>query len=264
MLAKERLLYIMKRLQAQPSISIGSLCKELGISKSTVQRDLKILEDEGKIVRERGGAVQKNFEETMSDLTEVAVFEKEELHADAKRVVCEQAAKVIKDGDLIFIDSGTTPIYLSPYIMNKKIKIVTNCYFTVSRLQGCLAQIYVLGGMYNPKYEVCSGASTIEQLRQFRFDHAFIGANGVDLELGEVYSSEFDIGALKKAVMERSKHSYLLVDDSKYSLTGLCTYGYFKDFDQIYVNDFPKNIKKANNIIVCKERKERNENKRST
>ena len=49
MLAKERLLYIIKRLQAQPSISVADLCKELQVSKSTIQRDLKILEDEGKI-----------------------------------------------------------------------------------------------------------------------------------------------------------------------------------------------------------------------
>lgn len=251
MLAKERLLFMMKKLQEFPSVSVNELSQELNISKSTVQRDLKILADQHKIVREHGGAVQKNFDETMSDLTEGSVLEKEGLHTEAKRVICEQAATEIKDGDLIFIDSGTTPIYLSPYILNKKIKIVTNSYFTVSRLQGCLAQIYVLGGIYNAKYEMCSGTSTIEQLKQFRFDHAFIGANGVDLELGEVYSGEFDSGALKKAVMERSKYSYLLVDDSKYSLTGFCTYGYFDDFDRIYVNSFPENLEKPNNVIVC-------------
>ena len=110
----------------------------------------------------------------------------------------------------------------------------------------------MLGGLYIPKYEVCSGPSTIEQLKQFRFDHAFIGANGIDLELGEVYSSEFEIGALKKAVMKRSKDSYLLVDDSKFSLAGICTFGYFSEFTHIYVNDFPKNEKRSKNIIICK------------
>lgn len=252
MLAKERLLYIIKRLQAQPSISVADLCKELQVSKSTIQRDLKILEDEGKVSRERGGAVQKNLDEIMSDLTEIPVIEKVDIHAEEKKAICREAAKVVKDGDLIFLDSGTTPLYLIPYIQNKKIKIVTNCYLTLARLQGCDAQIYMLGGLYIPKYEVCSGPSTIEQLKQFRFDHAFIGANGIDLELGEVYSSEFEIGALKKAVMKRSKDSYLLVDDSKFSLAGICTFGYFSEFTHIYVNDFPKNEKRSKNIIICK------------
>ena len=252
MLAKERLLYIMKRLQAQPSISISNLCKELQVSKSTIQRDLKILEDDGKISRERGGAVQKDFEKIISDLTELPVLEKMDVHLEEKKIICKEAAKAIKDGDLIFLDSGTTPIHLIPHIQNKKIKIVTNSYFTLGKLQGCDAQIYMLGGLYFPKYEICSGPGTIEQLEQFRFDHVFIGATGVDLERGEVYSSEFEIGAIKKSVMKRSKYKHLLTDSSKFSMAGICTFAYLNEFDYIYVDSFPKKIKKEKNIIICK------------
>ncbi|MGM0123546.1 DeoR family transcriptional regulator, fructose operon transcriptional repressor [Enterococcus sp. AZ194] len=186
---------ILKRLQVQPSISINDLCRELGVSKSTVQRDLKKLEDDGRLARERGGATQTNFEETLSDLTEVPVLEKFEVNIEEKKRICEVAAAEIRDGDMVFLDSGTTPVHILPFLNEKKIKVVTNSYFLLSRLTLDLGDIYMLGGMYNPKYETCYGPSSIEQLKEFRIDKAFIGANGVDLEKNEVYSSEFDIGA---------------------------------------------------------------------
>jgi len=250
MLAKERQLRILNRLQLQPFIKISELCQELHASKSTIQRDLKILEEEGKIKRERGGVVQKKFAETMSDLTEAPVFEKVGENEEAKKKICQEAAKRIKDGDLIFIGSGTTPTYLIPYIQDKKIKIVTNSYFLLPGLKQCEAEVYLLGGRYSKKHEITMSPSTLEQLKEFRFDKVFIGANGLDLELGEVYTSEFECGALKQTVMKRSRQSYLLVDDSKFSITAICRFGYADQFDQIIVNDFPKNKKKYKNIVV--------------
>jgi len=251
MLAKERQLRILNRLQLQPFIKMSELCQELNASKSTIQRDVKILEEEGKIKRERGGVVQKKLAETMSDLTEVPILEKVEDNKEAKQKICQEAAKRIKDGDLIFIGSGTTPTHLIPYIQNKKIKIVTNSYFLLPLLNRCEAEVYLLGGRYSRKHEITLSPSTLEQLKEFRFDKAFIGANGFDLELGEAYTSEFECGALKQAVMKRSRQSYLLIDDSKFSITAISTFGYAEQFDQIIVNDFPKNKKKYKNLVIA-------------
>ncbi|MDD9150281.1 DeoR/GlpR family DNA-binding transcription regulator [Sporolactobacillus sp. CQH2019] len=260
MIAKERLLYILKRLNAQPAVSVAELCKELQVSKSTVQRDLATLAKEKKISRERGGAVTKKMEKTMSDLTEVSVLEKINVHAEEKQAICQAAAEVVHDGDLIFIDSGTTPSYLLQYLQSKKIKIVTNSYFILSKARGTNAVVYMLGGQYYPKYEVCYGPITTKQLSQFRFDYAFIGANGIDLDLEEAYASEFEIGALKAAAMERSKHKFLLVDSSKFAITGICTFANLSQFDKIFVDDFPGKTKKIKNIVKVKIDKEEPEN----
>lgn len=250
MLAKERHLYILSRLKSQPMISINDLCREMNVSKSTVQRDLKLLEQKGQIDRERGGAVQIGLEETISDITEVSVLEKINMNSEAKKAIGEKAAEEIVDGDLIFIDSGTTPLQLVPYLYNKKIKIVTNSFFLLSRLNGLDVDVYMLGGKYSKKYEVCYGPSTIDQLSEFRFDKAFIGANGADPFLGEVYTSEFEVGSLKKAAMKRSKNSFLLIDDSKFKHTALSTFGYFDDFNKIFTNKYPNGAKKHKNIMV--------------
>ena len=250
MLARERQLFILSRLKSHPMISISDLCKEMNVSKSTVRRDLKLLEDQGRIVRERGGAVEAGLIETMGDLTEAPVLEKVNINSEEKKVIGQLAAAEVSDGDLIFIDSGTTPLDLIPYLYNKKIKIVTNSFILLSRLNGLEADVYVLGGKYSKEHEVSFGPATMEQLQDFRFDKAFIGASGADIALGEVYTSEFEYGSIKKSVMKRSKHSYLLIDDSKFRHTGLSAFGHFKDFDKIFTNATPGDTKTHKNIIT--------------
>lgn len=252
MLAKERRLYILSRLKSQPMISINSLCKEMDVSKSTVQRDLKYLEDQGKVNRERGGVVQVGLDETISDLTEVSVFEKAELNIVEKQNIARIASKEIKDGDLIFIDSGTTPTQLVQYLHGKKIKIVTNSYFLLSTLNHLDIDVYMLGGKYSKKHEICFGPSTVEQINSFRFDKSFIGANGVDLKFGEAYTSEPEIASLKKNVIKRSQRSYLLIDDSKFNLTALSTFATIQNFEKVFTNKIPTNGKKYKNIISVK------------
>lgn len=250
MLAKERRLYILSRLSSQPMISISELCKEMGVSKSTVQRDLKLLENQGKVDRERGGVVKVGLEETISDLTEGSVLEKVSIHQKEKKQIAEVAAREIKDGDLIFLDSGTTPMQMIPFLRNKKIKIVTNSYFVLNRLNQLDVEVYMLGGRYSQKHEICYGPTTIQQIQEYRFDKSFIGANGADTDYGEVYTSEVEIGSIKKAVISRSKRAYLLIDDSKFNLTAFSTFGSFDDFEKILTNKMPEGGKKYKNIAT--------------
>lgn len=250
MLAKERQLYILSRLKTKPMISINDLCREMKVSKSTVQRDLILLEEQGKLDRARGGAAQVGLEETISDLTEKPVLEKVNVNLEAKKSIAESAAGEIKDGDLIFLDSGTTPLQLIPFLYNKQIKIVTNSFLLLSQLNQLSVEVYMLGGKYSSKHQICLGPSTIEQINDFRFDKAFIGANGADSKLAEVYTSELEVGGIKKAAIKRSKHSFLLIDDSKFQLTGLSLFGYFEDFDKIFTNNYPTIEKKPKNMVI--------------
>lgn len=251
MLAKERLLRIVNLLNTYPSMSIQELCKVLEVSTSTVQRDLLLLEKEGKIKRERGGAVQLAYGETLTDLNEIAVYEKVNLNVEQKQRICKQAIAHVHQGDCIFIDSGTTPVHLLPYLMNMNIKIVTNSHFLVQKLTGCLAQVFLLGGEYSFKYGMSLGSITQDELQKFRFDCAFLGANGLDIKTGELYSAEFEIGAIKQQVMKRSKQVFGVIDSSKFDVTGICTYGNIKEFTGVYVDAYTKGMKKPNNVHIC-------------
>lgn len=254
MLSKERMYTIMNILNKKLFVTIKELEKELGVSRSSVMRDLIELENQGLIVRERGGATAKNVTiQTLTSFNETPVASKELIHSEEKQKICEEAAKKIKDGESIYLDSGTTPAYLLPYIVDKRVKIVTSSTYLIRKLPDTFkGDIFLLGGEYKKGYDMLYGSLTLEMIRQFNFEHAFLSTNGVNLDNGEVYIFEFSIGAVKKEIMKRSLRNYLLIDSSKYDVRALYTWARTEEFNAVYVNDFPENMEIPDNYIICK------------
>lgn len=248
MLAKERELFILSKLNQQNAITVTELCEELNVSRSTIQRDLDSLEKEGKLIRERGGASRVGLDETISDLIEQPVLEKMNENLDAKKSIMQEVAKEIKDGDLVFVDAGTTTLQLIPYLVNKKIKIVTYSYLLVSKLNGLGLEVYLLGGKYHPKHDIVCDSTTIKNLENYRFDKAILSTVGVDFNLNEAYTSEIEVGHVKELAMKRSKINYLVVDDSKFGVSGLYNFSKLENFDKIFVNREPKIETQLKNI----------------
>ncbi len=251
MLAKERLLYILNRLNTRPSISIQELSKEMNVSLSTVQRDLRKLETEGKIERSRGGALSHEYTDILSSITEIAVSEKVHLHEAEKDLIAKNAASLIRDGECVFLDSGTTLAHMVPYVMNKRITIVTNSLYLHRKLMGCKASVYLIGGQYSPKFDMTLGASVISQLENLRFDRAFLSASGADIKSRELYSVESEIALIKKMVIQRARRNYVLLDCSKFGIKAMHTYARFAAVDYIITDSYPKEERMLKNIIVC-------------
>ncbi len=251
MLARERELHILQKLQMQPAISASQLADELGCSRSTIQRDLRRLDERGEVQRQFGGAMHPQVETVMSSLNESALDTKVDRNAAAKRLIATRALEEINEGDLVFIDSGSTPLYLLPGLAKRRVIVVTNSIAAVSRLAGVQAEIYLLGGRYEHKYQATMDAITVREIQDFRFDIAVFGANGVDLKFGEAYVSEYQIGEIKRNALERSKKSILLIDESKFDYTGVCRYAMLSEFDKVFVNDTPEGYPLPDNFVLC-------------
>lgn len=252
MLAKERLAYIINRLQVRPSISIHELSKEMNVSFSTVQRDLRKLENEGKIERSRGGAVSNRVSEMLSGVNEVAVSAKIHLNKQEKEKIARSAAKLIKDGECIFLDSGTTIAHLVTYIMNRNITIVTNSMYLQRKLAGCKGQLFLVGGKYSAKLDMTLGSATILQLEGIRFDRAFLSTSGIDIKSRELYSVESEIAIIKKLVIKRAKRSYVLADHTKFEIKAVHTYAKMNDIDYLFTDAYPEDERIIKNVVVCK------------
>lgn len=95
------------------------------------QIDLIELEEQGLITRERGGAMCREVSDTLSAFNEVPTVNKENLCAEAKAAVCSKAVRNVKDGDCVYVDSGTTPVYLLPHLLARKVKIVTPSIYLI-------------------------------------------------------------------------------------------------------------------------------------
>lgn len=252
MLGKERLAHIIKRLQIQPSISIQALSKEMNVSFSTVQRDLAKLQKEGKIDRTRGGAISNKVALTLSGMNEIAVSEKVNLNTLEKDIIAQCAYKYIKEGECIFLDSGTTIAHIVPYIINMNISIVTNSLYLQRKLIGCLGKVYLIGGEYNQKFDMSVGASTVMELEKMHFDRAFLSVSGVNVNDDELLSVESSIAAIKQMVIKRSKETYVLADHTKFNVLAVHTFAKISDIKYLFTDSALNQKSTLKNIVICK------------
>ncbi|MCF0106800.1 MAG: DeoR/GlpR transcriptional regulator [Holdemanella sp.] len=252
MLTKERMVKIMEIIHKNTFVSVKELTDELQVSRSSIVRDLIDLENQGLIKRERGGASLLNAS-TLTPFNEPAVYSKSNVHEEEKKRICKEASRCIKDGDCIYIDSGTTAMYLMDYLYDKKITIVTTNTYLLSKISEAFqGKIFLVGGEVSIKNGTTHGSLTNQILKQFYFDYAFLTANGASIDRNEAYVFDFDIGDMKKEVLHRSAKTCLLIDQSKFEIKALCTWARLEDFYTIYVDAYPEYKEELENIVICR------------
>ena len=248
MLEKERHVLIMEKIRENGFVHVKDLMNELNTSRSSVMRDLCALEEEGLLVREHGGAALPEIRERLVKKSEPAVFEKEEVHVQEKKQIARCAARKIRNGSCIFLDSGTTTAFLMEELAEREVTIVTPSVYLLKRFpKNARCTVYLLGGQYDAKYDMNGGEYAVEMLEYYHFDAAFMSANGIDLKTGEVMVADFALACQKKAAMKRSEVCYLLADASKFNQKAACTYAEITDFKKIFTSKtehrkLPKNI----------------------
>ena len=105
MLTEKRHEYILQELKRKGSITVNEIKEELGISESTIRRDLNSLDEEGRLVKVFGGAVSADFEVSGS---EPSVMQKREININGKKLIAKYAAGLIEPDDFVYMDAGTT------------------------------------------------------------------------------------------------------------------------------------------------------------
>jgi len=258
MLKKERLYRIEALLRQRRFLTIAELEQQLGVSRSSISRDLEELEQQGRIVRERGGASSRDAGELARSIySEPSVASRENVQQREKEAIAARAAGELKDGSCIFLDGGTTPAYLIPYLQDRRIQIVTPSTYLSSRLPSSFpGEIYLLGGSYLSEYESVCGFPAQEMLGQFNFDCAFIGANGVDLKSGEVSVFSPMIGAMKTEAMRRSRRKILLADSAKFRVRAMAVFAKISQFDELITDGLPQGVRKPGNAVICRKQSE--------
>ena len=143
-------------------------------------------------------------------------------------------------------------MYLMDFLVDKKVDIVTPNTYLLSRIPNDFpGKVFLLGGEFNKKSDICFGDLTIEMMKNFHFDYAFLTANGIDFSTNEVYGFRFGYAALKKEALTRSNRVELLVDSTKTNKRGLCVWAHTKQFHGIFMDSFDKNLKKPSNVVIC-------------
>lgn len=246
MLPIERRNQILQILENKDMSKLEELHAQIpGVSISTLRRDIKALENEGKIEYLFGGAVR-----LCDGAGEVEFAKKEHNHQKEKKLIAELAAKEVHDNNAIYIDSGTTCTLLLDKIKNKKVTVYTT-NTQVCHIGGNFkAEIILIGGKYNGVTSSLTGALTNDLLSKLRFDKSFFGMNGISLNSGYT-TPQFDEAIKKQLIAKRTTQSFILADSSKFGISSNVQALELKDATLISDNSDPE-IAKQTQIIFPK------------
>ncbi|UUM61992.1 DeoR/GlpR family DNA-binding transcription regulator [Streptococcus suis] len=209
MLKSERKQVILEKIKEEQFVRLEELVDILNTSESTVRRDLDDLEAAGKLRRVHGGA------EAPANLQlEESIREKSVKNVQEKRMIAERAAQLIMDGDVIFVDAGTTTGVLIDYLQQENLTVVTNSIHHAVKLVERKIKTIIIGGFVKQSTDASVGAMALEQLRQLNFDKAFLGMNGVDKDY--LTTPDVEEATIKRTVLENAKQPFVLVDSSKF------------------------------------------------
>lgn len=210
MLFENRAELILDLLSVKQTVSIQDIVEKLKASESTIRRDLIALEEAGQLRRIHGGAT------SVSELRqEQEMSQKESLNLDAKQLVAQYAATLVKPDSQIYVDAGTATLELIRALPNKNnLRIVTNGVDQALLAVQRGIEVELLGGLVKPTTHAIAGINAYQQLERMNFSYAFIGMNGIH-EGNGLTTTNMEEALLKELAMQQSQNIRILMDDSK-------------------------------------------------
>jgi len=190
-------------------VSVRQVAERLDVSEATIRRDLHELAAEGLLELTHGGA-------TVTRTSDYSFLSKSTRNLEAKKVIAEIAADIICDGDQIFLDSGTTCFVTAPVLRGKKqLSVIVNSVRTAQELHAPGVEVLLLGGQFRQDRMDTAGPIAVETLEHFRGYRAFLGADGISMDVG-LTSVDIESAHINKLASKNAKESILLVDSSKF------------------------------------------------
>ncbi len=248
MLGEERLETIVDIVSEKKSISIQELVTMLDSSESTVRRAITTLAKEGRVKRVHGGVMALESTYTTEDKE---VSQRKELNKDSKLIIAKAAAELIKDGDVVYIDAGTTTELMIDFIKTERAMFVTNSFSQAIKLAKRGFTSCILGGEVKSLTEAIVGEEAIFSLEKYNFTKGFFGTNGVTMKNGFT-TPDLREALVKSKAMSKTRDVYVLADASKFDEISSVT---FADFDDaiIITDRFKDKYKDAANIVEAEE-----------
>jgi DeoR family myo-inositol catabolism operon transcriptional repressor len=233
LLKAKRLDKIQNYINERGTVSLDELVKKFNVSKNTIRRDVQEITEEGEFKKVYGGvAVDK------SNVT--VPFRDRQIHNfKEKKQIGKAAAEFVENGDIIFIDSGTTTVEMVDFLTNKDLTIVTNNVdFIVKALPYENLKIISTGGMLERSTNSFTSADNDEIINSYNIMKAFLASTGLSIKNGVTNSLPLESG-LKHSVVKQSAETFLLVDHSKFDKAALTTYCNLDEINYIVTDSIP-------------------------
>lgn len=236
MLADDRLNAIVRMVTEAGSMSVPDLAEELGVTASTIRRDLQTLDRAHRLAKVHGGATSLERAHTARDLT---IPERSSLHVEEKRAIAQAAARLIEPGTYVYIDSGSTTLQLVSCVpADIGVTYVTDSVGHARRLMERGCRVMVTGGELKPETEALVGPDATAMLMRYRFSCGFWGANGISLRHG-MTSPDPHEAQVKRVSMGQTEKRYVLADASKFGMEAAVSFAGLEDAVVMTSGDVP-------------------------
>ena len=242
----ERAGYLVNILKRTGQVTVSDATGMLGVSEATVRRLFIQMESEGLAVRSHG---------TLRSVPSPSVYSFEasaQVYSREKQNIGRMAAMFVEDGDIIYLDCGTTIFQMTLALSQRiaagefrSLNIITNSLVNVqslSPMSGC--RLILVGGEYDCSRRDFSGPLTERFLAPFHFNKCFLGCDGVNQRDG-FSSKDANISSLNSCVMERADAVYVLCDSSKLDKSSMVSYAPLNRVTAMVTNAEPSRALRA-------------------
>ena len=237
MFTEERQGAIEKCLREKGKVRVKELSEKFQVTEDCIRKDLKTLENAGKLKRTYGGAILSQDYPLERD-----VVDRRNYHLDKKKTIAAKAFKLIKNNETIFLDISTTNIELAKLLAasDMRVVVVSNMIDILQILEtnAAITAIGTGGTMYRT-VNGFMGVAAIDVIKQYSFDRAFMGSCGVDMTDCTVTTLGVEDGLTKKSVLQSSRHKYVVMERDKFYFNDSYKFAHFDDISGIVTDEFP-------------------------
>ena len=210
--------------------ALDELVRELGVSESTVRRDLDALEEQGSAKRTHGGVLYSGGMPRLAEFDE-----RQPANWAAKRAIAATAAGVIEDGETVLLDGGTTTYEVARLLVGRSLQVVTNS-LPVANLFASESRtdLVLLGGYVSPRTGVCLGPYANELLGRLHVTTTVLSAAGISEE--GLFNAHLLLAETEQAMLKAAGRVMVVADSSKFGRKSLTLVSGLDAID-IFVSD---------------------------
>ena len=217
MLNEERRRAIVETLNRDGRVLVADLAKYFHTSQVTIRKDLEILHAHGRVHRTHGGALPAR-EGALQDPT---LREKEKLHRKEKLQIAAAAARLVEEGQVVILDSGTTTTAIARSLRGfRNLTIITNAVNIAPELSGSPLEVILTGGTLRKNSFSLVGPIAEETLRRLNADILFLGVDGFDVHYGLSTPNLLE-AKVNRAMMDVARRTIAVCDSSKFGRRSL-------------------------------------------
>jgi len=210
--APERQRLLLAWIERRQRVTVPEITERFAVSPATARRDLETLAGEGKVQRVHGGAIA-----VRRAPPEPPVLQRSLQQAEEKQRIAALAAKLVGDGETIFLSSGTTVMEVAHLLRERQnLTVLTNSLLVINALADAPnVEVIVLGGVVRASESSLVGALTLRSLAELRAVKVIFGIRAIDLEQG-LTNNSLEESLIDREILRLGSEIIIVADHTKF------------------------------------------------